>query len=375
MPYGCLITAVLALLCTVVALTSPRRPFVLGLLSLFLGLVYNEAPIGVFVVLAASVLSSLGQPGIGSGAGWFATALFLLSWIGLFLLAARGMRTEKAVSRALDEGFGAGPGEPRRAPSWWRVVAVPWVFGRRGVTRVANLSYGNAGMRNRLDVYHRRDRPSGGPVLIHFHGGFFTRGRKNIEARSLLYRLAAEGWVCVSANYRLRPAVGFPEHLIDAKRAIAWIREHGAEYGADVSTLFPAGTSAGALIATLAGLTPNDPAFQPGFEHADTSVSGVVCFAGYYGDPAGTSPYSPFAHIRAGAPPFFIAHGTHDSLVPLADAGYFVDRLRAGSDNPVVFAALPGGQHSFDRFNSPRFNAVVDGVREFASRVRALRGS
>jgi acetyl esterase/lipase len=52
---------------------------------------------------------------------------------------------------------------------------------------------------------------------------------------------------------------------------------------------------------------------------------------------------------------------------------HFADRLRAGSGNPVVFAALPGGQHSFDRFNSPRFNAVVDGVREFASRVRAPR--
>lgn len=102
-------------------------------------------------------------------------------------------------------------------------------------------------------------------------------------------------------------------------------------------------------------------------------MSGVVCFAGYYGDPAGASPYSPFAHLRADAPPFFIAHGTHDSLVPLADAARFADRLRAGSGNPVVFAALPGGQHSFDRFNSPRFNAVVDAVREFASRVRAPR--
>jgi acetyl esterase/lipase len=377
MPYGYLITAVLALLCTVVALTSPRRPFALGLLSLFLGLVYNEAPIGVLLVLAASALSSLGQPGIGSGVGWFATALFLLAGAGLLLLAARGMRSAHAVSRALDDAFGSAPGAgpaaggARQPPPWWRVVAVPWVFGRRGVVRVANLSYGDAGLRNRLDIYHRRGRPPGGPVLIHFHGGTFFRGRKNIEARSLLYRLAAEGWVCASANYRLRPAVGFPEHLIDVKRALAWIRAHGAEYGADVGTLFVAGTSAGALLAALAGLTPNDPAFQPGFEGADTSVTGVVGFSGYYGDPGAGTDFSPFAHLGAGAPPFFLAHGSRDSLVPLADAAQFADRLRIGSDNPVVFAALPGGQHSFDRFNSPRFNAVVDGVREFASRVRA----
>ena len=32
--------------------------------------------------------------------------------------------------------------------------------------------------------------------------------------------------MCVSANYRLRPAAGFPEHLIDAKKVIAWVRKH-----------------------------------------------------------------------------------------------------------------------------------------------------
>jgi acetyl esterase/lipase len=292
----------------------------------------------------------------------------------------RALHTDRVVSRALDEGLGTDWREridPAHAPKrrrWTlaRAFAVPWVFGRRGVKRVANLAYGDAGMRNRLDVYRNPSRPPGGPVLIHLHGGALIRGRKNIEARSLLYRLAAEGWVCVSANYRLSPAAGFPEHLIDVKKIIAWVREHSADYGADADALLLAGTSAGGQLAALAAFTQNNPRYQPGFEDADTSVSAVIYLSGYYGDPDGApSSYSPFARLGTSAapPPFLIAHGTHDSLVPITHARRFADQLRRGSANAVVFAELPGGQHSFDRFNSARFNAVVDGVQDFAAWV------
>ncbi|MFB7337806.1 hypothetical protein ACFC00_40400 [Streptomyces adustus] len=37
----------------------------------------------------------------------------------------------------------------------------------------------------------------------------------------------------------------------------------------------------------------------------------------------------------------------------------------------MVYAELPGGQHSFDLFHSPRFEAVVDGVEAFAAWVLA----
>ena len=58
-------------------------------------------------------------------------------------------------------------------------------------------------------------------MLVYFHGGGYFSGRKTWEAQWLLYRLASEGWVCISANYRLRPRALFLDHLIDAKRAIA----------------------------------------------------------------------------------------------------------------------------------------------------------
>ena len=64
---------------------------------------------------------------------------------------------------------------------------------------------------NLLDLYRHRSRPSGCPTLVYLHGGAFRSGRKNREARPLLYRLASQGWVCISANYRLSPAARFPD--------------------------------------------------------------------------------------------------------------------------------------------------------------------
>jgi acetyl esterase/lipase len=64
-------------------------------------------------------------------------------------------------------------------------------------------------------------------VLVYLHGGAFGSGWKRREARPLLYRLEIQGWVCVSANSRLSPAARFPDHHIDAKKVLAWVRSHG----------------------------------------------------------------------------------------------------------------------------------------------------
>src|SRR6185437_12824244 len=61
-------------------------------------------------------------------------------------------------------------GRPRRP--WGRILRAPFFPGRRDVTRVRGLAYGD-GPRRTLDVYHRRDQPAGAPILLHFHGGAF----------------------------------------------------------------------------------------------------------------------------------------------------------------------------------------------------------
>jgi acetyl esterase/lipase len=172
----------------------------------------------------------------------------------------------------------------------------------------------------------------------------------------------------VSASYRLRPA-GFSDFLTDVKRVIAWTREHADELGADPACLVLAGSSAGAHLAVTAALTANDPAFQPGFESIDTSVTAAIGFYGYYGriEPGPTSPVD---HVHPDAPPMLVAHGAQDTYVPPGGAQALVARLRASSRNPVVYAELPGAQHSFDLLRSARFHLLINGVEDFVARVR-----
>jgi dipeptidyl aminopeptidase/acylaminoacyl peptidase len=80
---------------------------------------------------------------------------------------------------------------------------------------------------------------------------------------------------------------------------------------------------------------------------------------------------SPLFRVRPDAPPFFIIHGQHDSLVPVGEARHFEQRLRAMSQSPVVYAELPGAQHAFDVFPSIRSAHVVRAVERFLDYVLA----
>jgi acetyl esterase/lipase len=383
-PIGYLVAVTLVAWCTLFALVPPRpRQSSRSNVSYWFGYLLNELPFVAFYWLLASTLLAAAQGDLDTPGGRVAFGLAVLTAVGLAVVAWRGLQARPALDHALREGLGAdwraavdaGIAAQRRSLPLVSILFGPFFVRRRDVERIANLSYGDAGSSNLLDVYRHRSHPSGGPVLIHLHGGAFRRGRKSREARPLLYQLASQGGVCISANYRLSPAATFPDHLIDVKKVIAWAREHGAEYGADPPMVFVAGSSAGGHLASLAALTPNDPVFQPGFEGADTSVAAAISLYGYYGSLGSDhEPSSPVAYVRADAPPFFVAHGEKDTLVLVEDARHFVERLRDVSSNPVVYTELPGAQHTFDLFHSLRFEAVVDAIEAFAAWVRKNGG-
>ena len=347
MPIGYLVTTTLMACCTALALAPPKpRHSSPTNLSYFLGFLINEAPFVACYVLVASTLLAASEGDLDTPVGWAALAIAVLASLGLAVVAVRARQAGPVVDEALSAGLGphwrlsldAGlAARLRRRLPYARILLAPWPFRRHDVRRVSNIRYGPAGRRNLLDVFHHRARPSGGPILIHLHGGAFRSGRKNREGRPLLHRLASQGWVCVSANYRLSPRARFPDHLVDLKKVIAWAREHGPEYGADPATLFVSGSSAGGHLAAMAALTQNDPAFQPGFEHADTSVTAAIPLYGYYGGLDSDDerlPSSPMDCVRSDAPPFFVLHGDQDTIVLVDDARAFVERLRAHLGQP-----------------------------------------
>jgi acetyl esterase/lipase len=238
-------------------------------------------------------------------------------------------------------------------------------------------------------------------VLLQVHGGAWAMGEKRTQANPLMGHLAERGWVCVSINYRLSPRSTWPDHIVDVKRAIAWVRANIDRYGGDPSFLAISGGSAGGHLASLAALTPGLAAFQPGFEDADTSVTAAVPLYGVYDflNRDGTSakalgPFvarllfksqpdddretweqaSPLSHVGPHAPPFFVLHGTNDTIVPVGMARSFVARLRSSSQQPVVYAELPRAQHAFDVLPSVRAHRTVHAIERFLAVVRSERG-
>jgi acetyl esterase/lipase len=228
---------------------------------------------------------------------------------------------------------------------------------------------------------------------MQIHGGAWVIGDKREQGLPLLNHMALQGWVGFNVNYRLSPRATWPEHLIDLKHFLAWYKEHAEEYGADPDFLCVTGGSAGGHLTALVALTANKPEFQPGFEDADTSVRGAVPFYGVYDlleagpwpVPMGSTrlmekmvikkPFaenrevyaaaSPVTHISEDAPPFFVIHGSRDSLIPVAEARRFVERLREVSASPVVYAEMKGAQHGFDVFPSYRTARVIEGVERY----------
>lgn len=338
-------------------------------------------------------------------------AVAAVSAVGLLNFNRAGRQANDVLTAALDSGLGS----HRRTDSagLWRRPAGGGTAGTPGVLRMvriyrdythdADISYGEYGSANHLDIWRRPDLDPRGraPVLFQIPGGAWVTGNKRGQAHPLMSHLVELGWICVAINYRHSPRNTWPDHIVDVKRALAWVKANIARYGGDQDFIAITGGSAGGHLSSLAALTPNDPRFQPGFEAADTRVQAAVPFYGVFdltrgvGDamhpdllpgwekmivkqPRSMNPdtyvaASPVTHVSADAPPFFVLHGRNDSLVPVEQARFFVERLRDVSAQPVVYAELPFTQHGFDMLGSVRAAQAAVAVQEFLAEVYAAQ--
>ncbi|MDT4936456.1 MAG: hypothetical protein QOG80_127 [Pseudonocardiales bacterium] len=354
-------------------------------------------------VLAATALDvgiHLARHGVGTRRDRIGLAAAGGTAAGLASLMVAAQRARGEVEDALIEALGpdygeqlSRPAEPGDLATPWRQLVYPFRMRNVEVRAERRLPYADGGRRFQLDVYHRRDMPTGRPVLLQVHGGGWVIGTKEQQGIPLMMQMAAYGWVCVAVNYPLSPRARWPEHLIALKRAMKWVRENIADYGGDPSFVAVTGGSAGGHLAAMLALTADDRTLQPGFEDVDTSVQACVPHYGVYDftDLSGSKfskqrldslirpivmgrdaqypgdyrAASPIFRLDGTIPPFFVLHGRNDTLVPVAEARLFVERLREMSKEPVAYAEIGGAQHAFDIFPSIRSAHVVRGVQRF----------
>ncbi len=236
---------------------------------------------------------------------------------------------------------------------------------------LADLTYCTMrGVPLKMDLYFPENINAPWQVLVYVHGGSFTGGDKRTGSGTIdIPAMAERGYAVAAINYRLMPDNPFPAEIEDAKCAIRFLRAHSGAYELKTEKMGIWGGSAGGHLASLVGLTNDDPAFSAGeYPEQSSKVDAVVEMFGptdltasfnwlqrlllqrAFGTDNPTSTAlaqaSPIRYITNQAPPFLIFHGEQDDAVPLEQAQVFHQKLiETGVNSTLVI--VKNANHNF----------------------------
>lgn len=236
-----------------------------------------------------------------------------------------------------------------------------------------NIPYAGKSPLQALDLYLPDRAPEPAPVVIWVHGGGWRTGdKKSVAVRydpsvpvpaatactqvvqvqaPDVSTLNAKGYAVAAVNYRLdRDTVAA---VRDAKAAVRFLRANASAYHLDPGRFAAWGDSAGGYMVVMLGVTGGEKTkfddASLGNAEVPASVQAVVDWFGptdshMPGDPGPDD--SPYTYLKPGKalPPFMIAHGDADCVVPVEHSR----RLHAaltGAGGQATLTVLPGAQH------------------------------
>ncbi len=207
-----------------------------------------------------------------------------------------------------------------------------------GVQITRNVAY-MPGPRGGADIYRPIAATTPSPIVVFVYGGSWDSGARN-DYTFVGAALAGKGFVAVIPDYRVYPAVRWPTFLQDNARAVAWARDHAAEYGGDPHRLFLMGHSAGAYNVIELALDRRWLAAV----HMDPKrdLRGVIGLAGPYdflpldsdelkiifGPPTGRAATQPINYVDGANPPLFLATDTADTVVRPGNTERLAEKVR-----------------------------------------------
>jgi acetyl esterase/lipase len=239
-----------------------------------------------------------------------------------------------------------------------------------GVVEQTNVVYGTGGGRPlHLDLCSpaKIDRPA--PAVLFIHGGAWRTGKRQ-DYRIYTTHFAKLGYVTATASYRLFREAPYPAAVQDVKCAVRWLRANAARLHIDPERIAVAGGSAGGHLSMLVGYAPGLHEGDGGHAEVSSKVAAVVDIYGpadlttpvgrkasvvkdflggksYDEAPALWQEASPITHLRAGAPPTLILHGTLDEVVPIGQSDLLAARLKE-LGVPAEYERIDGWPHVMD---------------------------
>lgn len=215
------------------------------------------------------------------------------------------------------------------------------------------IAYGTDS-RQKLDVFKPIGAAASAPVVVFFYGGSWSAGSRS-DYRFVGEALASHGVIAIVADYRLSPAVRWPDILADCAAATRWAFDHAVELGADPQRVFLMGHSAGGYNAAMLAL---DPRWLGAQSLAPQRLAGWIGIAGPYdflpiGDPRTQVAFNwpntpadsqPVNHVSASAPRTLLLAASKDGTVnPQRSTVGLGERLKA--------AGVPVQVRLFDNVN------------------------
>ena len=194
------------------------------------------------------------------------------------------------------------------------------------------------------------------PTIVFFFGGGWVGGTIN-QFQPFADHCISSGMIAVLADYRVKSRHNTTpfESLKDAKSAIRYLRQNGAELGIDTAKIIASGGSAGGHLA--AACFTNATINERG-ENLDVSAkpNALVLFnpvidnsaLGYGYERIGERylEFSPLHNIRKGFPPTIFFLGTKDKLIPVATAEKFKHKIDS-TGSRCELHLFEGMEHGF----------------------------
>ena len=248
-----------------------------------------------------------------------------------------------------------------------------------GVAVTRGVHYGDL-PRQKLDIYRPALAQAGTPVVVFFYGGSWRTGRRAIYP-FVAATMARAGAVVVVPDYRLYPAVRYPDFLRDCANAVAWVQAHPAQTG--TGGLFLMGHSAGAYNAMMLGL---DREWLHGAGADPRLVAGVIGLAGPYDFLPITDPdivpifpdpvpaTQPITYARADAPPLLLLTGADDGQVKPRNTQALADRTRAVGGQVQVITYSGIGHIGLITAIAPAFSWRAPVLRDVMAFIGARNG-
>ncbi len=277
------------------------------------------------------------------------------------------------------------------------------------------VEYARAGgVRLMMGIYTPKKFEGKLPLVVWIAGGawrnFWTNDSRCLPGGNGVGNLVAHGYAVASISHRLARSYNgskawvFPAQIEDCKGAIRFLRANAAKYSFDADRIGVWGGSSGGHLAALLGTSG-------GVKELEGKVGGnlkfssrVQCVAdcsgptdlakleaasgGFYGP--GQSPpaalvggptaqhkelvikANPITYVTRDDPPFLVAHGDKDNLVPINQSEMLVNALKkAGVD--VTFEVIKGVGHGrATRTQEERLNRLV--TEFFDKHLKGRRG-